>query len=177
MYIPVILGTGREGRKSIRAAKFVKRELEKRGITSSIIDVRDYIFGVTTIDKDDPRVKQFAKEINKADALVVVVPEYNHFFPGEFKILMDTLYEEYDKKPVSICSVASGAHGGTRVLDMTKLYLTTLGMVTTKYNLLFPNIDELLDDNGIALNKRLHNYVEKMISELIWLARVLNENN
>lgn len=43
MYIPIILGTAREGRQSEKVANYVLSEVIKYGLGSEILDVRDYM--------------------------------------------------------------------------------------------------------------------------------------
>ena len=42
LFIPVILGTAREGRSSENAARFMLAQAQNSGIESEILDVRDY---------------------------------------------------------------------------------------------------------------------------------------
>ncbi len=173
MFIPIIIGTGRSERRSIRAAKFLEKFLRKHGIDTEIIDPVEFKLCITTTDKDNRIVKKFRNLIVKADALILVVPEYNHFFPGELKLLMDSLYEEYDKKPVAVCGVAYGSHGGLRAIDMTKLYAITLGMIPIRTTILFGNIDDLVDEEGNVHDEKFEKRALKMLRELIWYAKAI----
>lgn len=42
MYVPVILGTAREGRQSEKVAKFMLGEVKKAGWETELLDVRDF---------------------------------------------------------------------------------------------------------------------------------------
>ena len=54
LYIPVVLGTAREGRQSIKVARFVHAEFLKRaGIETELIDVKDFIFPRTVPSWED----------------------------------------------------------------------------------------------------------------------------
>jgi NAD(P)H-dependent FMN reductase len=110
MFIPIILGTARVGRQSEKAAKFMLQEMVKAGVESELIDVRDH--RITATDKKLPESEALAKIIIKADALIVVSPEYNHGYPGELKMMLDMLYDEYFHKPVGFCGVSIGIFGG-----------------------------------------------------------------
>lgn len=61
--------------------------------------------------------------MTRADGLVIVSPEYNHGYPGEMKLMLDQLYKEYNRKPVGICGVSSGALGGARMVEQLRLIL------------------------------------------------------
>jgi len=81
--IPVILGTARKGRMSAHAARFVLGELQKRdGVVTELIDVGTLSHRLDDNGQDtaDPA---FSACMNRADAIVLVAPEYNHAMPEE----------------------------------------------------------------------------------------------
>ena len=90
LIIPVILGTTRKGRISAHVARFVHGELKKRdGVETELIDIAELPMPVDGAGEDikDPA---FSEKMNRADALVIVAPEYNHSFPGLLKHVLDT---------------------------------------------------------------------------------------
>jgi NAD(P)H-dependent FMN reductase len=87
--IPVILGTTRKGRMSTHAARFVFGQLQKReGITSELIDIGELNLPIDDAGEavKDPR---FSAAMERADAIVIVSPEYNHSFPGLLTHVLD----------------------------------------------------------------------------------------
>src|SRR4029077_14798119 len=82
LFIPVILGTSRRGRRSEHVARFVLDEVKKRdGVETELIDIRTLPMKLDDAGEEmkDPA---FAALVKRADALVLVVPEYNTGFPG-----------------------------------------------------------------------------------------------
>jgi NAD(P)H-dependent FMN reductase len=61
---------------------------------------------------------------------VLVVPEYNHGYPGLLKHVLDTNLKEYIHKAVGICGVSAGGLGGTRVIQNLLPVMRELGLVT-----------------------------------------------
>lgn len=112
LIIPVLLGTGRDGRASEAVAKAVARELARFGFSSKLYDVRD--FAATATEKTPP---SWARLMKRADGLVIVSPEYNHGYPGELKILLDSAFDEYKRKPCGIVGVSAGVFGGARMME------------------------------------------------------------
>ena len=55
--------------------------------------------------------------MNRADAIVIVVPEYNHSFPGLLKHVLDSCLKEYIHKAVGVVGVSAGPFGGARVIQ------------------------------------------------------------
>src|SRR5205814_7016238 len=80
IFAPVILGTSRQGRASEYAAHFVVDHVAKRPeMRTDLIDIRNIRLSIDDAGEaiKDPK---FSKTVNEADALIFVVPEYNHSF-------------------------------------------------------------------------------------------------
>lgn len=167
--IPVILGTVREGRYSEKVARFMLKQLENLGLQSEIIDTRDFI-------EKKLSVLHYAQKISAADALIVVAPEYNHSFPGEFKTMFDSLKREYAYKPLGICGVSSGPLGGSRMVEQLKLVGIELRMIPIKEALYFSNVTELFDDQNNLKNDTYEKQISTFLTELKFLAERLMVN-
>jgi len=173
MHIPVILGTAREGRQSEKAARFMLQEVLKAGLESEIIDVRDYRIAATDNTQSLPEAKKLAEKITKADALIIVSPEYNHGYPGELKMMLDLLYLQYAKKPVGLCGVSRGALGGARVVEQLRQVASELHMVSIREAVYFSGIIDLFDANGEIKDKAYYPRVKAFLDELTWYAKSL----
>jgi len=177
-FIPILLATGRNERESERVAKYTLEMAQENGFESEIVDVRDHIQDKTIPNWQDPIPSQkWAQIMTRADGLIIVVPEYNHSFPGEFKIVFDQLFDEYKKKPVSICAVSSGGFGGTRVIEQIWNVTLAAGMVPTSYAVHFSKVKELFDKNGEIKDEKKQEYdkrMEKMLQETEWFAKAMN---
>src|SRR6266581_3249051 len=102
VFIPVVLGTARQGRLSEPAANFVFGEVSKRSdIQTELIDIRKIPLAVDDAG-EALKDSQFSAMVSRADALILVVPEYNHSFPGLLKHVLDTNLKEYIHKAVGI---------------------------------------------------------------------------
>ena len=117
LFIPVILGTVRKGRASENIAKFVFEQVKQsEGVETELIDIRELKFPG---DDAGEQIKdaRFSETCERADGLVLVVPEYNHGYPGMLKHVLDSNLKEYIHKAVGICGVSAGGFGGTRVIQ------------------------------------------------------------
>ncbi len=56
--------------------------------------------------------KNWAAKITKADAYIVVSPEYNHSYPGIVKNAFDTVYSEWGDKPAGIVTYSATPGAG-----------------------------------------------------------------
>lgn len=116
--LTIVLGTARKGRESEKVAYLVRDEAKKHGYTIQFADVREYTTDHTIPSwEKDEKSKQWEKIAANTDAFIFVVPEYNHSFPGELKLLLDRLYKEYAGKTAAIVGVSSGGFGGVRMIE------------------------------------------------------------
>jgi Predicted flavoprotein len=173
LFIPLILGTTRKGRASENVARFVFGELQKHeGVETEFIDLRDLKF--TTEDAGEAiKDPKFSSTIEQADGLVLVVPEYNHGYPGLLKHALDTNLKEYIHKAVGICGVSAGGFGGTRMVQNLLPVLRELGLVTIFWDGNFSGAHKLFDENGTLLDTAYVKRIDQFLKELIWMSKVL----
>ena len=171
--IPVILGTTRKGRMSAHAAQFVFGRLQKRdGVVTELIDIAQ--LKVPTNDAGEAiKDPQFASAMERADAIVIVTPEYNHSFPGLLKHVLDSCLQEYVHKAAGIVGVSAGPFGGARVVEHFLPVLRELGLVCTFWDVNFGTIDKVFDAAGALLDQAYVGRTEKFLNELVWMAKVL----
>ncbi|HZA38138.1 MAG TPA: NADPH-dependent FMN reductase [Candidatus Baltobacteraceae bacterium] len=173
LFIPIILGTARQGRQSENVARFVFEETKKRAdVETELIDVRDLSMKLDDAGEQmkDPR---FAAAIERCDGLIIVTPEYNHGYPGLLKHALDMNLKEYIHKAVGICGVSAGALGGARVIEGLLPVMRELGLVTIFWDVNFGNVEKIFDEHGKLLDQRYIGRLDKFLNELIWMARVL----
>ena len=173
--ITVLLGTGREGRQSAHVAAYIMSIAEQRDTASyQYVDVRDYLYGATEAGVDtNEDIPTWKSIVAQTDAFLFVVPEYNHGYPGELKILLDQEYELYKGKPVIIAGVSSGRIGGARVVDHIQSVLSTLGYIYIPAPLLFPEVESLFDADGHILESTYEKRVVRSLETLEVYTRAL----
>jgi len=179
LYIPVILGSTRRGRQSVRVARFVNARMSKReNLETETLDLLDYDFPIMEerlrFDEDPPpRVREFSQKIARADAIVIVTPEYNHGYPGVLKNALDYLLPEYKRKPIGIVTVSGGNFGGINCLE--QLRLVTLGMGAFPIPVALPvsRVHESFDEEGNPLEAFYEKSAENFINEVLWFAEAI----
>lgn len=170
MKVKIILGTAREGRKSEGVARYLNRKAEELGWEAEIIDVKDYLLCYTHRWKVTPEIERYRAKILEADALVIVAPEYNGSYPGELKILLDTIYDEYEALPVGIATV-SVVTGGTRLLMELRTATVNYKMLPVG-QVLFYNVDDIFE-GGKLKDERYEERVERLFKTLEKYAKAL----
>jgi NAD(P)H-dependent FMN reductase len=173
LFIPLILGTAREGRQSEHAARFVFEQTKKRAeVETEFIDVRTLPLRLDDAGEQmkDPK---YASTIERCDGLIIVTPEYNHGCPGLLKHALDMCLKEYIHKAVGICGVSGGPFGGARVIEGLLPVMRELGLVMIFEDVNFGKIGTLFDERGNLLDENYIRRVDKFLDELIWMACVL----
>jgi NAD(P)H-dependent FMN reductase len=173
LFIPVILGTTRQGRMSEYVANFVCGELVKRdGVESELIDIRKLPFPMVDAG-EQIKDAAFSDIMNRADGLVIVAPEYNHGYPGILKHVLDSNLKEYIHKAVGICGVSAGPFGGTRLIQNMLPVMRELGLVTIFWDGNFSSVQNAFDSSGKLLEQAYIRRLDKFLKELIWMSKVL----
>jgi NAD(P)H-dependent FMN reductase len=173
LFIPVILGTTRKGRMSAYPAQFIFGQLQKRErVTTELIDIAELKLPVDDAGEavKDPR---FSGAMERADAIVIVSPEYNHSFPGLLKHVLDSCLKEYIHKAAGIVGVSAGVFGGARAIEHFQPVLRELGLVSIFWDVNFGTVEKVFDANGELLDQAYVRRTDKFLNELIWMARVL----
>jgi NAD(P)H-dependent FMN reductase len=175
LFLPILLGTNRKGRQSEKVARWLFGKMnEREDVESKFFDVRDFDlpqddYG-TALCKDFP---EWRDAIINADGLVVVVPEYNHGYPGSLKSVLDLLLKEYIHKAVGLVGVSASPWGGTRVIEACVPLVRELGLAITFSDLNFPQVQNKFDESGKLLDQAYDNRAKDFLDELVWMSSAL----
>jgi len=176
MHITVVLSTARTERQSENVAEVVFDAFNRaEGVHATYVDVKDHVMTPTTRPSwgteglDTPLLKW--KEIAEGtDGFVFVIPEYNHGYPGEWKLLVDALTKPFHGKAAAVVGVSRGIFSGARVIEHVAPVLIELGFVTRNTALYFGNVGERFDEAGNLIDheqmKRMDKFVEAFISDV-----------
>jgi len=173
LFVPVLLGTVRQGRMSLPVARLVVSELSRRpGIETELIDIARIPL---PIDDAGQAIKDptFAAQMSRADALVVVSPEYNHGYSGLLKHALDSCLKEYIHKAVGVVGVSAGPYGGTRGIQDLLPVLRELGLVAIFWDVNFSAVQSVFDAAGALRDQAYLPRIDKFLKELVWMARTL----
>lgn len=173
LFIPVILGTARMGRMSLHVARLVTREVGKRaGVQTELIDITQ--LPLPTDDAGEAiKDRDYSAKMDRADALVIVSPEYNHGYSGLLKHVLDSCLKEYIHKAVGIVGVSAGPFGGARVIQNLLPVMRELGLVTIFWDVNFSSVQKVFDKDGMLLEDAFIGRLDKFLKELTWMSKTL----
>ncbi len=121
-------------------------------------------------------VNKVREMVKAADGIWFFTPEYNHFFPGVLKNLIDWLSRPISKnepqildgKPAAISGISPGMAGTGLAQDHLITLISVLNMnVMNKPRLTIPNAMQYLDDTGKLNLKESTRYLERQASAFI----------
>jgi NAD(P)H-dependent FMN reductase len=171
--IPVILGTARKGRMSAHVTRFMTEQIENRqGVATELIDLSKLPMPVDDAG-EDIKDAAFSDKMARADALVIVTPEYNHSFPGLLKHVLDSCLKEYIHKAAGIVGVSAGPFGGVRAIQDFLPVIRELGLVNIFWDVNFGNVASVFDRSGKLLDQAFIKRADKFLNELVWMAKTL----
>jgi NAD(P)H-dependent FMN reductase len=161
------------GRMSLHAARLVTEELSKHnGVETDLIDIAK--LPLPTNDAGEAiKHADFSSKMNRADALVIVSPEYNHGYSGLLKHVLDSCLKEYIHKAVGIVGVSAGPFGGSRVIQNMLPVMRELGLVTIFWDVNFSSVQKAFSTEGVLLDESYLRRIDKFLKELIWMATTL----
>lgn len=123
--IALLIGSSRQGRIADRVLKWLLPELFSSEFSVHVIDARDNDPAVTG---QPLPVEKLRREIEQADAFIILTPEYNHSFPAPLKAMLDAVGKPWRKKPVGFISYG-GISGGLRAVEQLRVVVAELDMV------------------------------------------------
>lgn len=179
-YIPVLLGSSRTGRESVKVAQFILGELSQRDrIQTELIDLREYKLPIleerlNEMSTPGPTLLQFCSKLSQADGVLIVTPEYKGGYPGVLKNALDYLEPQALRyKPIGICTVSSGGFGGLNCLTQLQLVCLALGGLPIPDKLPVSNVQDLFDERGNLCNPAFKPKLKSLIEELVWYTEAM----
>jgi NAD(P)H-dependent FMN reductase len=178
----IIVGSTRPGRVGLPMAEWI-RDLTVRHGGFQSLDFAD----LAEIDlpfmnePHHPRLQRYTHQhtrdwsdrVARADAFVLVTPEYNYGMPAPLKNAIDYLHHEWAYKPVAFVSYG-GVAAGTRAVQMTKQVVTTLRMFALFEAVYVPFVHQFIGPDGqVQPNEVMEKAGVAMLDELVRVAEAL----
>jgi NAD(P)H-dependent FMN reductase len=119
------------------------------------------------------RVRALSPRLERADAFVVVTPEYNHSYPASLKNAIDWHNAEWHAKPVAFVSYG-GLSGGLRAVEHLRQVFAELHAVTVRETVSFHGAWSEFGEDGTPKDPEAVNSAAKaLLDQLGWWARAL----
>ncbi|MEU1276823.1 NAD(P)H-dependent oxidoreductase [Streptomyces sp. NPDC005805] len=167
MRVAVIIGSTREGRVGEKVGEwFLRLAGDRDDVEPRAVDLVDFDFPARYPDHTTAHIRDFVHEVDRADAFVVVTPEYNRSFPASLKQAIDYAYDEWHTKPVAFVSYGHGSRGLYAVEHLRSVF-TELHTVTLRNGVAVNLLDDVLDERAGAASL--------MLDQLHWWGTALRD--
>jgi len=180
MKIEIISGSPRLNSITRRVALHLKTWIETNTEhVADIIDMKDWDLPAVqsvfvSVDQTPVEFKELSERIFRADAFILVTPEYNGSYSPAMKNLLDHFPKQHHK-PFGIVTASPGALGGIRASQQLLQLIPALFGVASPYLLIVPQVDKKFHSDGTLIDQSFYKSVHNFISEFIWLATKLVE--
>lgn len=174
VHVATIVASTRPGRFGPVIGNWFAREVAARpAFTNDVIDLAEVDVEATAPRSQQPAAAALLARIEAADAIVIVVPEYNHSYPASIKHVIDLAGGQWQGKPVGFVSYG-GISGGLRATEHLRPVVATLGAAGVRNTLSFHNANRQFDDTGQPVDPEgLGVAVKAFLDELTWWAEGL----
>lgn len=120
--VTIISGTNRNASNTLKIAKYYQNELQKKGLTTELLNLQDLPENLISSDLYGKRSEAFEKIQNlvaNTTKFLFVIPEYNGSFPGVLKTFIDACAfpESFYEKKAALVGISSGKYGNIRGVE------------------------------------------------------------
>ncbi|MEV0251041.1 NAD(P)H-dependent oxidoreductase [Nocardia sp. NPDC050712] len=173
--IAIIIGSTRAQRFGPTVADWFHDHARGHGgLDLDLIDLAETALP-DVLDHPGPAVQALAPRLARADAFVIVSPEYNRGYPAPLKTAIDSYVEEWKAKPVAFVCYG-GVSGGLRAAEQLRQVFAELHAITIRDTVSFHSCWSKFDDNGRPLDSAgAGAAATALLNQLTWWARALHE--
>jgi NAD(P)H-dependent FMN reductase len=174
--LAIIIGSTRTGRFGPVVAKwFLEQTRDRVDLDAELIDLADFALPSVYPGDRDETVRAFTDKLDRADAFVVVTPEYNHGYPASLKQAIDLANREWHAKPVAFVSYG-GISGGLRAVEQLRQVFAELHATTIRDTVSFHRAWAAFGDSGLPHDPdSCDAAAKKLLDQLTWWAAALRE--
>lgn len=176
LHLALLYGSTREGRFCDTIAGWLRTQLDRRrdvvvdAVDPGLLDLPARHGGAPSAD-----LVNLQQRIWRADAFVVVVPEYNHGYPATLKSVIDSVQAHWQAKPVAF--VAYGGHsGGVRAVEQLRQVFSGLHAVPIRDGVYFAQAWDRFDAAGrLREGDAGERAARRMLDQLAWYGHALRQ--
>ena len=170
--VALVFGSTREGRFCDTVANWAAERIVSSGaFTLDLIDPAAPELAAS--QADGVGISDLRRRIGRADAIVIVTPEYNHGYPAPLKALIDSVNADWQAKPVAFVAYG-GISGGLRAVEQLRLVFAEVHAVAIRDSVSFANAWAQFDATGkLAAPDAANAAMSTMLARLSWWALAL----
>jgi chromate reductase, NAD(P)H dehydrogenase (quinone) len=155
-------------------------EVVPEGVELKIFDLEGIpLFNQDLENQPSEKVREFKSEIRKADAILIVTPEYNYSIPGVLKNAIDSASRPpgdsaLQGKPVAVMGASVGMLGTARAQYHLRQSFVFLDMYpVNKPEVMVPFAQDKFDKQGKLTDPKTREKVKELVEALVKWSRAL----
>jgi NAD(P)H-dependent FMN reductase len=113
--------------------------------------------------------------LQQADAMILVLPEYNYGFPNVLKNLLEKNPSAYAHRAVGICDLSPGWFGGSRLLETLLPLMRQSGLTPLFWDENSAHGEDIFGAAGQFKDHVQCERVDNFLQELMWMATALRQ--
>lgn len=185
--LKIVIGSTRPTRAADRVTPWVVDRANSRdAFDVEVLDLRDWplplfqehmgsIGDFADPTYSDPLVRKWNLTLKKADALLVVTPEYLHSIPGVLKNAFDSVFVSWAlrNKPLAAVGYSGGTAAGVRAIEHLMDVAIEAEMVPLRDTVIIPKVETAFDAKGSPVDPMTDIAMSVMLDDLEWWASLL----
>lgn len=179
--IAVIIGSVRDGRFGPTVAEWFLSQVDGP-FEVDVVDLAEVrlplnmpAYGAEPSAEAAAVLAEVTPRLERADAFVVITPEYNHSYPASLKNLIDWHFTQWQAKPVALVSYG-GQSGGRHAVEHLRHVFAELHAMTLRDTISITRYPDLFGPDGRLLDPtELDAAAKALLTQLEWWATALAE--
>lgn len=171
----VVIGSARKGRVADKILGYIQKDIESRvGVTAVIADLKE--INMPFFDNENsPASPYYAptnqgvlawqKMVAESDSVVFITPEYNQTLSAIQKNAFDSIYKEWENKPIAV--VAYSWTGGKHAIETLKTLIPHIKGIFTPNPAQLTFMKDINPDGSIINQTSVTKQVKKAIDEIV----------
>jgi NAD(P)H-dependent FMN reductase len=155
IFVPVIVGAVGRNRIGEKVAQFIAQEIAERdGVETGIIELGEAA----------------SATLAQAEAIILVVPEYNYGFPDVLKKLLETSLPKQNSRIVGICDLSPGWFGGSRLLETLLPMMRKSGLIPLFWDENCCKGEGFFEASDAPIDQTQCKRLDNFLQDLLWMA-------
>lgn len=174
MIVYIVVGSTRTTHTGLKIAENIKAMADKRSdVKVEIVAIASYHLPFYTDETApasrkeeiaDSALRTWSDKIQEAQGYIIVAPEYNSGYPAPLKNALDSLYVEWNNKPVAFVGYSGGPSGGAAMIAQLREVVRGLQMIPVAADIKIPQSWNAFTENGELVNSKS---IEKELNTVI----------
>lgn len=152
MNITIISGSPRANSQSSKVSNWLKDHSESLdGVSASVLDLHEVKLPLFDVGETAaPQAEDVLNQLAKADAVVLVSPEWNGMMSHSIVNLMQYVDDQLANKPIMLVGVSAGRNGHYPLIQMRQMGYKNNHYVVSPENLLVQDCNSVLNDHDMS---------------------------